>query len=583
MGAWLVSYDIINSKVSDDVMGKLEVFRSEPLTQGQISKYKGRYLPEGAAALLLNVDLSDPFRPSKRDGYLVLGDDQDSMEDGIDAGVVGDRIAGAGFLRTSYGTDFFFVCFNEVMAATYFRSDVSNGGAWDPTTGDVFAPGTEEVVVFQANDHLLAIPGASVNVFAIDSSGEMFDGADTNASPPHGAVWGCYAFDRAWLLKQGTSSSSPQLHYSQLLPEAATVDAEWNRNNSSPTSVGGYVSMGADKGGAAMVCVPWGGNQIAVFLGTSIESFQLPSVNALGDPLNFGIRRVLEPHVGTCAKYSVISYGNELIFVDQFVQLRSFLELVNQEQQGIASRPLSDNIADEIPGRVNKSHRHKMRCAIQNDLLHVAYPRDDATECNYEAVMDMKTRRWWGIRKLKRPIGYYLQADIRAGAADELWFTDGGSGGRFAAQTAMYRMDAGTFTDNGEAIVYDEITRAIDVLTPENIKTAEWLELEAKGDDGAEFTASVQADEDEGWEQLPITLPIGSVGGSYPLAYNITYPITPGFVGLQRLRQTMHPEDGDRRARQFQLRFTEATLGKRAIRADYRMFMKIEAWQPEEN
>ena len=577
---------------TNQLFGEPVIWRSQPLTGGLNNRYQAQYIKDDQASELFNVDLDDVTRPKMRDGYLVLANSTSAMQASITSSLLTKRIAGFGYLHTTFATRKFFIAIdNGASGKCYWRTDVTSAGYWTEalvTTTVSFAVNTADAPVFQVNDGLLVIPEAATNVVSMDKDGALYDGGNTNTSPPRGAVDGCAFLSRAWLLKQGTTANPPELHYSKLLPAASTVASNWNRDGVSVSPLlAGRLQLAADRGGAAIACKPWNEVSIMVFFSNCIEEVLV--FNA--DPQDGSIRHVIEDHIGCSSRDSVISVGQEMFFADQFGQIRSLQQTVNAAQAGVAAQPLSEPIAGELPGKLNLVYRNKIRCTRFRDRLFVAYPRMSATEANAVAVYHLGRKIWESIWLLKHPVGRWVVSDIR-GSGDDLWYSDASQGAVGAPETIqpmLYRMFPGTYSDNGNPITYTETTKAFDVGVPEADKIWDGYEADARGSDGVVMETAIRFDEDSGFHDLEGNITISKPGGSFPILAS-DFPLTPsdfplvaGATVLARKRQSLYGVTGtdsedapESRSRTAQLQITSVNTGKQFQRAGYRLWCRVQ-------
>jgi len=582
-----MSLDFINKIVSGPV-----IWRSEPLTGGLNNRYQAQYIGDNEASELFNVDLDDVTRPKARDGYLVLGGTTAIMQASINSGLLAKRIAGVAYLHTTYNTKKLFIAIDDGSSGRcYWRTDVTATGYWTEalvTTTVSFAVNTSDAPVFQINDGLMIIPEVATNVHTMDNDGALYDGGNTNTSPPRGAVDGCAFLNRAWLLKQGTTANPPELHYSKLLPSPADPSTQFNRDgvSVSPT-LAGRLQLAADRGGQAVAVKPWNEVSLIVFFNSCIEEILVFNANPQGG----SIRRVIEETIGCASRDSVVSVGQEMFFADQFGQIRSLQLTVSNAQAGVVALPLSERIASELPGKLNQQYRNKIRSIKFKDRMFVAYPRLGSTEANAVAVYHLGRKIWESIWILKHPVGRWFVSDIR-GSGDELWFSDGSTttGQDTGITCKLYRFFPATYSDDGYAIKYMETTKAFDFGVPEADKIWDGYEADARGSDGVTMETGIRFDEDSGYTDLEGAVVISAVGSSFPILES-DFPLTPadfplvaGVTTLARKRQNIYgvlasETDADpieARSRIAQLQITCNVLGKQFQRSGYRLWARVQ-------
>lgn len=594
-----MSLDLINKVPS----GRPLIWRSQPLSGGLNNRYQTQYIQDDQASELFNVDLDDVTRPKARDGYLILGGSTAAMQASINSGLLSKRIAGVAYLHTTFNTKKLFIAIDDGSSGRcYWRTDVSASGYWTEamvTTTLSFAVNTADAPVFQVNDGLMIIPEAATNVHTMDKDGNLYDGGNTNTSPPRGAVDGCAFLSRAWLLKQGTTANPVELHYSKLLPSPSAPSTQWGRDGTTVSPLlAGRLQLAADRGGQAVAVKPWNELSLMVFFNNCIEE-----ILVFNDAPQFGsIRRVIEDGIGCCSRDSVLAVGQEMFFADQFGQVRSLQQTVNAAQAGVVALPLSEPIANELPGKLNQVYRHKIRSIKFRDRMFVAYPRMESTEANAVAVFHLGRRIWESIWTLKHPVGRWVISDIR-GSGDDLWYSDGSTatGRDVNIGPALYRFFPGTYSDNGFAIQYKETSKAFDFGVPEADKLWDGYEAEARGTSGSTMETAIRFDEDSGFKDLEGAVVVAAPGSSFPILAS-DFPLTPsdfpliaGSTVLAMKRQSIYgalnsDTDGgpiEARGRIAQLQITCNVLGSQFQRAGYRLWGRVERnegihWPTEE-
>lgn len=565
----------------------IPIFRSEPYTGGVVSRYAPQFLDDNQASKLVNVDLDDITRPKLRDGYLILGDTTAEMEDGIDSSLLAKRIAGFGYLQTALGTKLLFIAIDDgTSGRCYFRTAVTAGGSWAEAllSSASFYVNTSDAPVFQANDGLVIIPDSATPPVVLNSSGVLFagTGGTSNNNPPTGVVDGCYMLNRVWLFKQGTTTLPPTLHYSKVLP---AISASWNDqfNQDGATvasSIAGRLQLSPNNGGGAVAVRPWNEASLICFFTNCIEEVLVFPTSPQGG----SERRVIESRWGCGSRGSVVTIGLNMYYLDQYGFYRALAQTITGAQAGNADVPLSDPIADELPGRLNKAAMSKVQAIAFKDKLYVAYPRDDATEARHVAVYSLSRQRWEGYWRLGRPVGKWVISSIR-GDGDELWYSDATTGTNISPK--LYRMFPGTYTDNGSGYYYRESSKALDFGQPECDKRVHAVHVEVNGDPGATAIVSIQADEDGENKEFEDPLVVEGVGGSsFPLTTS-SYTMSAASFPLMDPQPTVQEskfrgsELGTEWSRGRTLRLTIRTtsVGKRFERMGYRIMAHIDAYR----
>ena len=566
----------------------IPIFRSEPYTGGVITRYAPQFLADNQASRLINCDLDDITRPKLRDGYEILGNSTIAATGTIAASLLDNRIAGFGYLSTATSTKVLFIAIDDGSSGRcYYRTAVTAGSAWLEcfVNGTIsFAVNTNDAPVFQANDGLVVIPDAATPPVVMNPSGALFlgSGGTPNLNPPTGVVDGCYMLNRVWLFKQGTTTEPPALHYSKVLPSISpTWAANFNQDGSSiASSIAGRLLLSPNNGGRAVACKPWNEASIMCFFTNCIEEVLVfPS-----SPQGGSERRVIESRWGCGSRGSVVSIGLNMYYMDQFGFYRGLAQTITGAQAGNADIPLSDPIADELPGRVNKAQLGKVQAVAFKDKLYVAYPRDSATESYYVALYSLSRHVWEGIWKLARPVGKWVVSDIR-GEGDELWYSDASTDAEIAPK--VYRMFPGTYLDDGIGYFYEESSKALDFQQPECDKRVHAVHVEVNGDPGATAIVSVQSDEDGMDVPFENPLTVAGVGttsfpltsSSFPLT-SASFPLTDPLPTVQATKfrgSELGPQWG--RGRTVRLSIRTTSSGKRFERMGYRLMAHVDAYR----
>jgi len=585
--------ELLNA-VFDEVMrqGGHLITRSMPVLKGVINRFAAQYIPDDSIAVGQNVDLTDPTRPSIRDGYAEIGAAQSGISSSApDLTIL--RISGFAYLNTTDGTRNFVITIpNATNGKTYWIADSISGGTWAEAVTGVpasYDPGGTDTVIFQANDGLYFL--GTGNVFTMSKTHVMYDALDaddtaspdTPKSPPKGGVDGCYFLNRAWILVAGTTTKPPEAHYSKVLPDMTSPSTQWARTSTiGDSGIAGRLQLSPNWGSTAVAIKPWNQVSLIVFFDNNIEEVIVNSA----DPEAGSTRRILEPRFGTRSRDSIVTIGQEMYFLDQFGEFRSLQQTVNAEQSGVVPRPVSEPIQDELPNNLNMAHLDKVRAVAYRDKIYVWYPRLGETEATSVVVFDTSLRVWIGAPwRMEDSASRVLVSNIRSTGTkgEEMYFADGA-----AAVAKVYRMFTGSYTDNGTAIQYSEETKAYDGGIPESDKTPSEFELEAKGAQGAIATVSVKVEEGGGWQALPGQLEIpGNAASSFPLVPSsfalvpASFPLVDAEPGLVRQKFHLHGLTNFGKGRTHQFRIQASESGKLFRRTGFRFIYRPEKYEEE--
>ena len=348
----------------------------------------------------------------------------------------------------------------------------------------------------------------------------------------------------------------------------------------SSRTIAGRLQLSPNNGGGAVAVRPWNEASLICFFTNCIEEVLVfPS-----SPQGGSERRVIESRWGCGSRGSVVTIGLNMYYLDQYGFYRALAQTITGAQAGNADTPLSDPIADELPGRLNMAAISKVQAIAFKDKLYIAYPRDNATQARHVAVYSLARQRWEGYWRLARPVGKWVVSPIR-GSGDELWYTDASTGTNIAAK--VYRMFPGTYLDDGIGYHYRESSKALDFGQPECDKRVHAVHVEVNGDPGATATVSIQADEDGIDKQFENELVVeGIAGNSFPLTsadYTMTAASFPLMDPLPTVQESKFrgSELGAEwsRGRTLRLTIRSTSVGKRFERMGYRIMAHVDAYR----
>ena len=396
------------------------IYNSLPLTGGVNMRLDPRWIDETEAAELVNVDLDDPASPSTRAGTkrVLIGSDGMTTSAGNRFAAIGEYLppnsSPAWIAAVTRGADTgLWATWNPEGAAQEWK-ELQDGASQSVDVG------SDDAFMLQANGNFWIFSPGSSSAWMVD---EAFLVSTSTGLAPANPVDATYLFERLWVL-QGT-----KLYYTTLLPTAfSAFDQSAQSLDVSPR-----------RQAEAVAVVSWrsGPNaSLIVFFEDSIEEVIVDNSTVANST-----RNTLSETVGCSSRDSVVLVGEDIVFADQYGQIRSLRRTITGEMQGVAVEPLSARVSPELPGRAKKGCLGKIRCALHRELLLVAFARD--VDDDPLDVMVYHTSRgvWWGRWRFPRPIGNWLGSRIR-GEGEDLFFTDGQTLGTGAAgpQVVIYRM-----------------------------------------------------------------------------------------------------------------------------------------------
>ena len=504
-----------------DLQGALQgrerevILRDTPYVGGVNNRIDPRYIGQQQSPELLNVDIEDPSRPKKRDGYTMVG-----------AGTTGirtpsARIAGLGYLDAGESARTLVIAVTANGGGGIYRiEEPSDTTGWvealvtkkvGGAASGSFDVNTSDAVLFQANDLLYILPETGGRMHVMSPNGYLIDTGNETTSPPIGAVALAYLGNRVYALV------GRDLYYSRLLPteDHYTPDAEaWDRDVQK-------LSLSPERNTSGVALAPWRGTSLIAFFKTRIEEVVIDTSN----PLNSS-RNVLEPHFGCSSRRSLVVVGDEFYFLDQYGHYRALKQTAQGELTGVIPNPVSDAIRDEIPGNLNMDYKHHVQAVLVEDRIYLFYPRGTSTEANACMVLDLSEPRWMGPWVFDGSFGDIIISDI-CGDCD-LYASSG------ASEAKVYHVFDGSYADDGAAINYQETTRIHDLGAPESNKRPRWFEMLLEGTPNAEVIAEMRCSDDATWQRVGSTTINVNANTGFPIwdagtgrGTNITtFPIT---------------------------------------------------------
>lgn len=241
-------------------------------------------------------------------------------------------------------------------------------------------------------------------------------------------------------------------------------------------------------------------------------------------------RAVIDTRIGCAGHLAVTSTGDDLLFIDQYGNVRSLNRTITDNQQGTKSLPVSAAIQSYID-RINMVHVRKCTAEFFDRFALFGFPLDSATEVSHVFVFDTVTRAWYGPWTGRFPAKVMTVATMSDPTAAQK-FQDPSLylGSSELSSGVVYHAFDGT-TDNGDPIIYQEVTKR---LTYDEIETPKFFRRlhdiwEASGAD----TVKVEARSDgKDWKTLTPTEDLTGDAPTIPF----TFPFNFGGAGIVRTR-----------------------------------------------
>lgn len=500
-----------------------ELVLAAPFYRGTNNRSLARNIGEEWAAELLNVDLTDPTLPRRRDGYRE-----------IQSKLTGS-LRGSLFAELQTGPTSRLLVAGFPGGATY-ATHAPNGPAWVETrvTEDTMGAANrtldvagDQAKAAQGNDLLwLVSPSTGIHVHAMDYLGNWTDLGDANESPPVNAVDCAYMLSRMWFL------AGDRLYWSKLLPtleDMVPTPAAFDRANIASTG-GGSLNMSPDRGAYPVAIVPWREESLIVFYRNHIEEVIVDPV----DPID-STRRRLEGRIGCIARDSIVQIGNEIYFLDQFGSYRSLRRNQQGAAEGVVPEPLSEPFRGELPQNLNFQYAYKAQAALLEEFLYLFYPAGSSTDPNRAMVVDLGGQRIYGPWEFAHPFSRILVSDIEGGA----YRMYGLNGSSTSPSSKVYRFFDGTYADDGTAITYRETGRAWDFGFPHVNKIPKWYDMEFTGGYVAcTPLLSVRVGENQDWVSVRTKTLEYDGTNSFPIL-STDFPLTSGSFPLIQAEPTI--------------------------------------------
>lgn len=499
-----------------------QVIRDVPIIKGMNSRVHPRYVPEGQAAEIINVDLDDPSAPRKRTGYKQSGAGSTGFPDSE------LRISSLAFFDSGSS--------NKLLVAmlagigVYYISHPDNISGWAESLVTKNPSGSITPVsldlasdtpkAFQANNLLWLIGHGSKNLHVMLPDGTITDLGDGDDSPPKNIADGCWMLNRVWLISRDT------LYWSKINPSdgdfspAAAFD---RREIPLDSAVAGSLEISPNASSVPIAVVPWQESNLIVF-GTS-ETEQV--IVEPSDPL-LSARSVIDSEIGCGARDSIVMRGKHIFFLDQYGEFRSIVQTLSAaDMRGSIEEPLSEPIRSELSlvslgGKINDSHISKCFSLMREERIYVYYPRGDSVDVNACAVWNSSRECWEGIYLFAHKICKAVRTSFNS-QHGEVYAANGSTD---EPSTVVYKMFSG-MSDDGEEIEFRIVTRANDFGIPENDKVPVWGSIEAFGTVGAEGRLAVKTNDNDSFQDVGRVIVASSTESSFPLLPD-DFPLTAG-------------------------------------------------------
>lgn len=276
-----------------------------------------------------------------------------------------------------------------------------------------------------------------------------------------------------------------------------------------------------------------------IFMSDRIERlFIQEQVYQLGQiPLFTAVNRdVIHTAIGCGSRRSVVSAGQDILFADQYGNIRSVARTIQDSTQGVTSSPVSEKIQAWID-RINPTAIDKIACQTYDRWVLVGLPIDQEVQPSHVFALDMPRTAQHGEPVWDGP----WQGDAFKFRSSAVAALDGASanadrnptlylGGAATTGGFVYRGDSGN-DDSGSPIAFRQTTRR-HTLGDFSLEKS-WRRLRTFSVSSAGVTMMVEANPDaRGWQTvgfvpltggeilLPQTLPF-FLGGDSVSTYTL--------------------------------------------------------------
>jgi hypothetical protein len=541
------------------------------LTGGVNSKIHAVLLPDTQSADLQDIDISTPGLLQTRKGYTAIANNIDS----------GSTLRGLGYARLDDGTRNL-LAWSVATASTAGLYKWTGSGNWSLVGSAVTSFLSASDVYFQQyRDQVYMgqdIDGQTRVLTSTLSATPTEEGNTTTSGNTAFPVTSSFSWwlGRLWAFNNRTSMTTPYgtavtpayLWFSNAL--TATGPTVWDRTNQ-------VFAMGFGTGQDARAIQPIRSGELIVFLNASIERLRPTSsdifgISSLGFPAVANFQRdIIDPLIGCGARKTVQILGSDILFMDQYGNIRSLARTALDSQQGTKSLPLSDPINDPdiVTGGINNLNQAqitKCAAAVFGNKYYISFPATvDSTSNDKTYVYDVTLGSWTG------PWNYgfsqFVVSDVVTEGVWKLY------GIKDVPPARVYEIESGT-SDNATAIAYQETTKRYTFGDLDRQKIGRLIIVTCSTSDNANMTVEAAVD-GSGYASLG-TFNVG--GSTETLPQSLPFDLGAG-GGL--VRGKFHLESLGR-FHDIQFRFKMNTLNAAAKKLGHTIYATFENVRKED-
>lgn len=429
--------------------------------KGQNDRDKADIIDDTQAVLLQNAIVEDTGIVRKRKGLQIIGDDLGSTA-GLGINSYKHSTAGLRHLVAFNGTIY------KLNATETTWTSISTG-----LTANL------DVTFIFAGDYAFIMNGTD-RIRYYNAAAETVTTFGSTATDPPLAKIGVYARERVFVVDEGNPSRIRYSDSGNVLNYPALNDIPVN-----------------EKDGQRINSLFIFKDDMLIFKERSVWALNISASNYLTSLT----LELIDNNYGTLSPESVRQIGNDVIFIDQYGDVRSLIRTALGDLTA-GARPFSDTIRGTIDKNfpptadgINRAYIDKISSIVYRDNYYMAYPNGTNSTNNRVAVWNMRQGSWV----------IFIGWNISHWAQFTLSNIDYLVGCEATNDSLVYKCFQGT-SDNGAAIDFDVKTKE---LKAGWVGDKEWILLDILGDaDGGNLVVSTQLDAG-GWQTLGTFAMIG--------------------------------------------------------------------------
>jgi hypothetical protein len=332
------------------------------------------------------------------------------------------------------------------------------------------------------------------------------------------------------------------------------------------------VSMGGGRRQNVVAIRGFRNEEVVVFLSDRIEEIVVTSdgFNEITD-LTIQVstrnwsRKIIDDTIGCCSQRSVAKVTEDILFADQYGNIRSLMRTALDASQGTRSLPISEGI-DSYIKRINKAALNTIAGYAYDRWYVLGLPLDSATSPSHLFRFDTVLKAWEGPFPGFNVTEFAVATFDAAGAPDALKNPN-----LYLANSVtghVYRMFTGE-SDLGAPIEYRETGKRIDYGALDLMKS--WIRFELIAVGTADEDVLVEANIGSGFVQIGT---INVLGDAPTLPHG--FPLTLGGTGVVLGKLSLEGLD---RSRDIQMRLTCSSAENTIKIMGYHIYAHVENFE----